>query len=170
MSCGKLSQTLLVSVLIGLLGSCAIDLPQASGEASPVLTQSGGQQLPISAIATLNQTRIELEVAATPEQQEIGLMYRSSLADNRGMLFPFNPARPVSFWMKNCLIPLDIIFIRLGRVVAIAAEAPPCAADPCPFYNSGKPVDQVIELRAGRAAELGLKPGDRVEVQYLQSK
>lgn len=97
-------------------------------------------------------------------------MYRSSLADNRGMLFPFNPARPVSFWMKNCLIPLDIIFIRLGRVVAIAAEAPPCAADPCPFYNSGKPVDQVIELRAGRAAELGLKPGDRVEVQYLQSK
>ena len=61
--------------------------------------------------------------------------------------------------MKNCLAPLDLVFTRDGQVVGIEAGVPPCTADPCPSYRSPGPVDGVIELRAGRAKELGLKPG-----------
>lgn len=77
-------------------------------------------------------------------------MYREFLPDNRGMLFEFDPARPVSFWMKNCLINLDMIFLREGVVQAIAHDVPPCENDPCPTYGPPTTVniDQVIEIRA----------------------
>jgi hypothetical protein len=126
-----------------------------------------GQTLPISAKAILAGKVIELEVAGTPEQQAMGLMYRRSLADNRGMLFTFNPPQTVSFWMKNTLIPLDMVFIQAGKIKAIAANVPPCKNDPCPTYGPDVPVDRVIELRAGRAAELGLKEGDLVNIEFL---
>ncbi|MBD2020447.1 DUF192 domain-containing protein, partial [Leptolyngbya sp. FACHB-36] len=119
-----------------------------------------GQTLPISAQVKIANQTIRLEVARTPEQQAIGLMYRTSLAADRGMLFPFKPARRVGFWMKNVSIPLDMIFLRNGRVEFIASNAAPCQTDPCPTYGPSVPIDQVIELRGGRAAELGLKPGD----------
>ncbi len=141
----------------------AIAAPPQRGIAETVQPQS----LPISAVATISKARINLEVASTPEQQETGLMQRTSLADDHGMLFPFQPARPVGFWMKNCLISLDMVFIRLGKVVAIAANAPPCTSEPCTVYPSRVPIDQVIELRAGRADELGLKVGDPISVEFL---
>jgi hypothetical protein len=100
----------------------------------------------------------------------MGLMYRTTLADDRGMLFPFEPPQPVSFWMKNVRIPLDMIFLRDGEVKAIAASVPPCTAEPCPTYGPPTAVNQVIELRGGRAAELGLKVGDRVKIKFLDSK
>jgi uncharacterized protein len=83
------------------------------------------------------------------------------------MLFTFDPPQPVSFWMKNTKIPLDMIFLQGGKVIAIVAEAPPCTTTPCPTYGPDQPVpiDQVIELRGGRAAELGLKVGDPVTVK-----
>ncbi len=129
-----------------------------------------GQTLPISAKATAAGQVIQLEVAVTSEQQAMGLMYRKSLPADRGMLFPFSPPRPIAFWMKNTLIPLDMVFLRNGVVEAIAANVPPCTSDPCPTYSSGKIViDQVIELRGGRASELGLKVGDKVTIQQLDS-
>jgi hypothetical protein len=126
-----------------------------------------GQKLPVSAQVKVGKQLIKLEVARTVEQQAMGLMFRTSLEDNRGMLFPFNPPRQVGFWMKNVAIKLDMVFISNGRVAAIAANVPPCTADPCPTYGPGVPIDQVIELRGGRAAELGIQVGDRVVVQYL---
>lgn len=128
------------------------------------------QMLPITAQATIKGQVIQLEVARTPAEQAQGLMNRPALPDDRGMLFPFSPPRPVMFWMKNTPEPLDMIFMRDGEVKAIAANAAPCTADPCPTYGAGirTVVNQVIELRAGRAAELGLKVGDRVEIRYLQ--
>ncbi len=129
-----------------------------------------GQKLPISAQAIIAGRTIGLEVARTPQQQAMGLMYRTTLADDRGMLFPFEPPQPVSFWMKNVRIPLDMIFLRDGEVKAIAASVPPCTAEPCPTYGPPTAVNQVIELRGGRAAELGLKVGDRVKIKFLDSK
>jgi hypothetical protein len=69
--------------------------------------------------------------------------------------------------MKNTKIPLDMVFLKDGEVKAIEADVPPCTADPCPSYGPETPIDQVIELRGGRAAELGLKVGDRVSVKFL---
>jgi len=110
---------------------------------------------------------IYLEVAQTPQQQATGLMYRTQLADNRGMLFPFHPPRPVGFWMKNVPIPLDIIFLNKGKIVKIAANLPPCTSNACPVYPSEVPIDQVIEIRGGRAAQLGLEVEDSLLVRPL---
>ncbi|MFZ1026430.1 MAG: DUF192 domain-containing protein [Limnoraphis robusta] len=132
-------------------------------------TENLGQMLPVTAQTTLGGEVIQLEVARTPQQQQMGLMYRTSLPDNRGMLFSFSPPRVVGFWMKNCKISLDMIFIRNGIIQGIQVSAPPCTAEPCPTYGPNVPVDQVIELRGGRTQELGVKPGDRVEIESLNS-
>jgi uncharacterized membrane protein (UPF0127 family) len=130
-----------------------------------------GQQLPISGRAIVpNGTTLLLEVALTEQQQEMGLMYRPALPDNRGMLFQFPSPQPISFWMKNTYVPLDMIFMRKGVVQYIAASVPPCTNDPCPSYGPRQPIDQVIELRAGRAAELGLKTGDQITIEFLSNQ
>lgn len=140
-----------------------------SGPQTQAAPSQAGQVLPITAQAKMGQQVINLEVAQTPQQQALGLMYRRSLAPDRGMLFAFDPPRSVSFWMKNTKIPLDMIFLRQGRVMAISADVPPCTATPCPVYGPEQSVaiDQVIELRGGRASELGLTVGDRVIVKPL---
>lgn len=161
-----------IGVSIFLLG-CSPTLPVANADATgnlasqSTLVASEGQVLPISARARIADRLIELEVTKTPEQQAMGLMYRTSLADDRGMLFEFKPARWVNFWMKNCKISLDMIFIRDGVVTAIQAGAPPCTAEPCPTYGPDTIIDRVIELRSGRAAELGLKVGDRIAIEFF---
>lgn len=128
-----------------------------------------GQILPITAQAIMAGTQINLEVARTREQQSLGLMYRTELADDRGMLFPFEFPRRASFWMKNVPISLDMVFLLDGKVQDIAENVPPCESDPCPVYGPGALlVDQVIELRGGRAMELGLQPGDEVSVIALE--
>jgi uncharacterized membrane protein (UPF0127 family) len=135
--------------------------------AQPSSQEVKGQMLPIAAEAEIGSQLIQLEVAQTPRQQALGLMFRTSLAPNRGMLFPFDRPRVVGFWMKNCKISLDMIFLRNGIVQGIEAEVPPCLTDSCPSYGPNVPVDQVIELRGGRAQELGLQMGDRISVQPL---
>ena len=154
-----------------LLASGCYLLPFAFAQTPPPTTENSnlGQVLPVTATVVLGGETINLEVAETPRQQALGLMYRTSLADDRGMLFPFDPPRPVRFWMKNCFISLDMLFIRDGAIRAIISDVPPCTAEPCPTYGPDVPVDTVIELRAGRAAELGLEAGDRLEIRFLES-
>jgi len=98
-----------------------------------------------------------VQVAATSEQQERGLMFVKSLPGDRGMIFPYNPPQDVSFWMKNTLIPLDIIFIRSDGTIVRITHAKALDESPLP---SGEPVAVVLEIRGGRAAELGIKEGD----------
>jgi len=100
-----------------------------------------------------------MELAGTPAQQERGLMFRRSLAPNEGMLFPYSPPQPVAFWMRNTLIPLDMIFVRPDGTIARIAAAKPLDETTVP---SGEPVSMVMEIRGGRAAELGIKAGDQV--------
>ena len=101
-----------------------------------------------------------VQVAATPDQQERGLMFYKSLGPDQGMIFPYEPPQDIAFWMKNTLIPLDIIFIRADGTIARITKAKALDETPLP---SGEPVGAVLEIRGGRAAELGIKPGDRVE-------
>ncbi|MEO0647963.1 MAG: DUF192 domain-containing protein [Cyanobacteria bacterium J06650_10] len=135
----------------------------------PNITLNGpGQLLPVSAIAQMNGETIELEVAQTPQQQSLGLMFRSALPDNRGMFFPLGNPRRARFWMKDVPVPLDMVFLRDSEIVFIAAEVPPCAIVPCSSYGpETELVNQVIELRSGRAAEIGLQPGDTVIIQKV---
>ncbi|WP_217650674.1 DUF192 domain-containing protein [Spirulina major] len=170
-----------IIVVIGFgLGSCATPTEPSTSDPSSrtesqVITDlsSSSQILPIEAIATVPSKNIELqlEVARTPAQQSLGLMNREldSLPEDQGMLFPFDPPRPVTFWMKNVQINLDMIFLREGVVVAIAADVPPCTSDPCPTYGPPVVVDQVIEVRGGQSQKMGLAVGDRITLEFLQN-
>ena len=102
----------------------------------------------------------KVEVARSESEQARGLMFRDALAPDGGMIFPMNPPRPASFWMKNTVISLDLIFIRPdGTIARIAAEAVPYSLEP---IDSGEPVSAVLEIAGGRAAELGISEGDKV--------
>jgi hypothetical protein len=103
--------------------------------------------------------RFTVEVAATPQQQETGLMFRTSVGADRGMIFPYDPPQEVAFWMKNTLIPLDIVFIGVGGKIVRITNAQAMDLTPLP---SGAPVTGVLEIAAGRAKQLGIREGDKV--------
>ena len=101
-----------------------------------------------------------VELVANDEDRARGLMYRKELPEGRGMLFDFKTDQPVSFWMRNTYIPLDMIFIRSdGRIQRIAENTEPLSERLVP---SGAPVRGVLEVIAGTARKLGIAPGDRV--------
>ncbi len=100
------------------------------------------------------------ELAASPQEQQKGLMFRTELGDFEGMLFPYGSAAQLSFWMKNTPLELDIIFIGPdGKILNIGKGVP---YQESPSVNSAGLAIGVLELRGGRAAELGIEPGDRV--------
>jgi uncharacterized protein len=107
---------------------------------------------------------IMAELAVTDAERARGLMFRERIQPDQGMLFVFEEEGLHSFWMKNTLIPLDILWLgRDRRIVHIAADVPPCKADPCPSYGPDIPASFVLELKAGEARARGLKPEDRLE-------
>lgn len=110
-----------------------------------------------------NGKAVTAELAITPREREKGLMYRESLAPDQGMLFVFEEEDLYSFWMKNTLIPLDIIWLNSHRqIVHIEKNVPPCPGDPCPSYTPRYPALYVLELKAGQAEENGLKLFDQL--------
>lgn len=101
-----------------------------------------------------------LELALTPEDQANGLMFRESLPEKTGMLFVFPEPSPHHFWMKNTMIPLDMIWLdQSGKVLFVSANTPPCTADPCPTYGPDGPAKIVLEIAGGLAEKEGVKPG-----------
>lgn len=112
----------------------------------------------------------DVELAITQEEQMQGLMFRRSLDKNKGMLFIFNEEGLASFWMKNTLIPLDIIWINKNKeVVFINENTQPCKQDPCPSISPDKKARYVLEINDGISKEIGLKVGDSMEI-YLNKK
>lgn len=102
----------------------------------------------------------QVEIARTPDEQAKGLMFRKQLPPLGGMLFPFDPPQVASFWMKNTVIPLDMIFIRPdGTIAHIAANTEPYSLTP---VSSGQMNSAVLEIAGGRAAELGISENDVV--------
>lgn len=111
----------------------------------------------------LKGERFRVEVVTTPEKQALGLMFRDSLPGDAGMLFVFPDSRTRSFWMKNTRIPLDIFYFDENlKLVSVAEEAKPCRVQRCPSYPSAGPARYVLELNAGKAAELGARAGDEL--------
>jgi len=148
------------------LAACS---PQA-GSASPsgAASQAEARRHPVSGLEVipLAVTRdgashtFQVEVARSGAEQEKGLMFRTSMGADEGMIFPREPAAPAAFWMKNTVIPLDIIFIGPdGRITNIEANAEPYSLTPRLSQGAAA---AVLELNGGRAAELGIGPGDSV--------
>jgi len=106
---------------------------------------------------------IIIEVATTPEELSQGLMFRPSLAEDRGMLLFFDSETFPHIWMKNVFIPLDVVYLdNSGIVVEVVENAPPCKAEPCPHYIPKNPARAVLELAANTAAQHGVIEGSTI--------
>ncbi len=129
--------------------------PATTADPSPVVAKV---ELPHAVLP--DGFTVDLELALTPQEVTDGLMFRPSLPERRGMLFIFDVDRYPAFWMKNTLIPLDLIFLdSTGIVVDVVADVPPCAADPCPTYSPTNSARAVLEVGAGVAAAHGVATG-----------
>ena len=154
----------LAAVALLAIGLPALAACQPTSNTASTLERSpaGLDQVPLTVTTTSGKAhRFTVEVARTEAQQAQGLMNRQSLAPDRGMIFVYDAPVAASFWMKNTLIPLDMIFIRAdGTVARIEANTVPLSLDP---VAAGEPVGAVLELAGGRAAELGITPGAKVD-------
>ncbi len=99
-----------------------------------------------------------------------GLMYRRSLGKDSGMLFILRREEPQSFWMKNTLIPLDMIFISRNLVIVEITTMQPCITDPCPDYTSRQPAQYVLEVNAGYCRSRTIRTGDKVSSAILKKE
>ena len=141
------------------LAACRAAEPQsAPGQAATA--ESGLQLVPLEIRSGGKVHKFTVEVAKTPDEQAQGLMFRESLAPDKGMLFPYSPPEVAGFWMKNTLIPLDMIFVREdGSIAMIADNTSPGSLD---SVSAGEPVAAVLEIAGGRSAELGITDADKV--------
>ncbi len=153
-------------LLTGLVG-CG-----ASPKATPAVTP-GASSLAASSSTKASGPRVRMpsgaeysvELALTPEDQAQGLMFRESLPERHGMLFVFPETAPHHFWMKNTMIPLDMIWLDAsGRVLFVSADTPPCKADPCATYGPDGPAQMVLEIAGGKAKAEGVAAGTKLEL------
>ena len=156
----------LAGLAAALLAACSAQPAADTGAAAEIAAEtthpaSGLEVIPLTVTGTSGTHRFAVELADTPEAQRRGLMFRTELPDDAGMIFPYDGTTAQSFWMKNTPLPLDIIFIGPdGRISNIAAMTEPYSLES--VYSVG-PVLGVLELRGGLAAELGIEPGDKVD-------
>ena len=129
---------------------------------APVAAQAASlRQEPLEIVTAERTIRLTVEIADTEASRNQGMMFRKSIAPDRGMLFDFKSPRPAAFWMKNTFIPLDILFITAdGHVLTIARNAVPHSQTPIP---SGGQILGVLEIGGGQAAKLGIYPGDLIK-------
>jgi uncharacterized membrane protein (UPF0127 family) len=114
----------------------------------------------------LHGQRFSMELATDEPSREHGLMMRTTLAPDHSMLFVFPLSAPQAFWMKNTLIPLDILYFDAERrLVSMQTNVPPCKADPCPVYPSNAPARYVLEVPAGTARTMGVEVGDELKIE-----
>jgi uncharacterized membrane protein (UPF0127 family) len=151
--------------LLLLLPACS---PQAA-EQTPASTEqqasvhpvSGLEVVPLTVTSLGKKHTFRVEMARTPQEQSKGLMFRTEMGPDEGMLIPYDPPRVLSFWMKNTVLSLDLIFVGPDhRVINIAANAVPYSEA---SIVSDAPAIATLELNAGRAAALGIVPGAKVE-------
>ena len=114
---------------------------------------------------------VKVEIVQKEEELHRGLQFRKSLDPDSGMLFVFKKSGPYAFWMKDTLIPLDMIWMDDTRkVVHIEHNVPPCVADPCPRYSPGREALYVLEINAGYVQKLGLQLGDTAEFRLEEAE
>lgn len=138
-------------------GACRAETPAPAAVAAAVVTE------PLAIDTARGTVAFKVEIADSDAEREQGLMYRTTLAPDAGMLFRWDRAAPRAFWMKNTYIPLDIIYIGAnGRIISIAAMTEPFSEEPIPSQGAAL---GVLEIAGGRAAELGIDIGDQVRHQ-----
>ena len=148
------------AVFVGL----ALILSACAGAKAPV-DERGRPLEPLAVVTASGEHSFLVEIADDDASRARGLMFRPPLADDRGMLFEFPDSAERSFWMRNTPSSLDIIYIDpQGTIVSIAKHATPYSEQPVPSYG---PASGVLELRAGRADEIGAKPGDKVKHSFF---
>lgn len=134
--------------------------PAATVAAAPSAPAARLSVLPLTIATAHGPRHFRVEVARTPAEQERGLMFRKTLPPHGGMLFPLGAPREATFWMKNTILPLDLIFIRAdGTIARIAERAVPYSTD---IIDSGEPVTAVLEIIGGGAAAQGIAAEDKV--------
>lgn len=139
---------------------------QAPKEARPATGEPAHEER-LELVTASGVHALDVEIAATPEKQALGLMFRTHLPDAKGMLFPHTEARELSMWMRNTYIPLDMVFIRAdGTVHRIEAKTEPFSER---IISSEGPVSAVLEIAGGAAERMGLKAGDKVRHPYFGS-
>jgi uncharacterized protein len=155
------------SLVAGILLAVAACSPASTGTAqstqgaATVHPESGLEVIPLTVTSRGKRHAFRVEVAKSFFEQGKGLMFRTAMGADEGMLFPQSAPRMASFYMRNTVIPLDIIFVGPdGRILNIAANTVPY--DETSVKSAG-PVKAVLELNGGRAAALGIGPGDKVE-------
>ncbi|MDB5698523.1 MAG: hypothetical protein JWN69_1327 [Alphaproteobacteria bacterium] len=150
-----------IALCVTLVGCTAETRTSATQRpAAAQVSPAGLEVVPLEINNGRSAHRFSVEIARSPDEQSRGLMFRERLGDNEGMIFPFEPPTPATFWMKNTVIALDMLFIRPdGTIARIAVNTVPYSLDP---VAAGEPVAAVLELRGGRSVELGIKAGDRV--------
>ncbi|HWZ85821.1 MAG TPA: DUF192 domain-containing protein [Thermoanaerobaculia bacterium] len=161
-----MSARLLAAAAVAAL-ACACGAAAGPGSSAPAPTPTAATAAPAGPRAEMPSGAVyRLELARTPEEQALGLMYRESLPDRTGMLFLFDDAQPHHFWMKNTMIPLDMIWMdESGRVVYVSANTPPCKAEPCATYGPEGPARQVLEIAGGLAAKENVTVGSTLKFQ-----
>jgi uncharacterized membrane protein (UPF0127 family) len=139
-----------------LVAACA----QPETTSAPAIAALASQYEELFVDTASGPVRFEVEIADTEDERSQGLMYRQTMPGYRGMLFDFQQPQPVSFWMRNTILSLDIIFIGTdGRILNIADHTTPMSDAPIPSDGVTR---GVLEIGAGRAEALGIHPGDRV--------
>ncbi len=116
-----------------------------------------------------NKNCFSIELAITQEEKQIGLMNRNHLDKDKGMLFIYTTPQKASFWMKNTLIPLDIIWIDQDFNVVYIANAQSCKQDPCPIYNPDSEALYILEINSNLTKELNIKEGDKVSINLQKN-
>ena len=149
------------------LAVCALVLVFAAGIR---IKDAFDLRTPLVAEATLRGRTFRIEVADSVAKRELGLGERDSLPADHGMFFPFEGAQRWVFWMKGMRFPIDIIWLREGKVVDVHHDVQPPAALPLETYAPIEPADAVLELNAGVARELGVTPGDELILRLPENE
>lgn len=148
-----------LALVIGLAAACG-GAPGSPAKTTPVT----GPRVVMPSGAVY-----KVELARTPEEQQRGLMFRESLPERTGMLFLFEDDDPHKFWMKNTMIPLDMIWMDgAGRVLFISADTPPCKADPCPNHGPDVPSRSVLEIAGGLASKEQVTVGATIRFEGIR--
>ncbi len=143
-------------------------VPPPTAEPSPTETIPPGEQQPLSIVGPDGEEVVfSVEVVAEPAARQQGLMHRTDLADDAGMLFLFPAEHTGGFWMKNTLIPLSIAFLDEDGEILRILDMEPCEADPCPSYEPGVAYHAALEVNAGAFDDAGVSTGWRVDLEGL---
>jgi uncharacterized protein len=149
-----IARVLAIALMTVVAGGC-----QTISNAEAV-APSGLEIVPLTIVTAKGRHEFKVEVARTQDEQARGLMFRDSIPQGTGMIFPMAPPRPASFWMKNCPVPQDWMFIRAdGTIARLIENTVPYSLEP---QGTSEPVAAVLEIAGGEAARLGIAEDDRV--------